>query len=154
MKTLFPLRPQFDDIPGLWTCDGSLRDVYIQNIDASDWYKFIAVLEEYPFKYSFDGIELPLPNISDILADRSGSHLLSISVGSVSVNCHFFLKSEIELDISPREIEGQLQHDAVIVFVEHLSNSLQRPALLTPENGDVCPFLTYDPACRSWYAHD
>ena len=67
------------------------------------------------------------------------------------MNCHFFIVDEIELDVDPREITAQSDHHALLAFVRHVALGLQKQALLTPENGEDTPFLTFDPAQDSWY---
>jgi hypothetical protein len=74
-------------------------------------------------------------------------------LGQVSVNCHFFVDWQLELDISPRGIFGPIEHDAVFDFVEQLSVELELPADITPENSETTPFMTYSPATLSWALH-
>lgn len=73
--------------------------------------------------------------------------------GQVSVNCHFFVDWQLELDISPREILGPIEHDAFLDFVEQLSVELELPANITPENSETTPFMTYSPTTHSWTQH-
>ncbi|MGS5088007.1 hypothetical protein ACVC7V_16100 [Hydrogenophaga sp. A37] len=107
----------------------------------------------YPCSYSFDGETGVLPEVSQLLVNRDGSHLLRIDLGGATANCHFFMASEIELDVDPREVQNADAHDAVLSFVEGMARAIGRPVLLTPENGSHVPYLSYEPTCGEWHAH-
>ena len=109
------MRPNFNDIAGLWERDGSLRDVYVQNTEAIHWDRFDRLLNQYECTYRFDGAALQFPGSRSVLANREGSHLLSILLdGPVVICCHFFVPEQLELDISPKEVTGFLQHEQVL----------------------------------------
>jgi len=149
------MRPNFHDIAWLWECDGSLRDIYVQNTEALHWNRFDRLLNQYECTYSFDGVALPFPGSRSVLANREGSHLLSILLdGPVVICCHFFIPEQLELDISPNEVTGPGQHEKVLSFVENLAEVLELPADITPENCEQNPFLTYLPDTKSWHIHD
>ena len=146
--------PQLSDVPNLWEVDGSLRDIYVLGTTARSWETFLAFAAAYPLAYSFDGEARSLPPAREIFANRSGSHLLSIAIGSVTVNCHFFVESEIELDVDPKEVKGPEEHFQVLRFVEGLAIKVGRPVLVTPENGAEIPFLSYEPSSVGWSIHE
>lgn len=149
------MRPNFDDIAGLWECDGSLRDIYVQNMEALHWNRFDRLLNRYKYTYSFDGKALPFPGSHNVLGNREGSHMLSILLGgSVVICCHFFISEQLELDISPKEVTGEWQHEHVLSFFENLAEALELPADITPENCERNPFLTYVPQTGIWHIHD
>lgn len=146
------MRPNFHDIAGLWERDGSLRDIYVQGTEALHWDCFDRLLSQYTCTYSFDGVAQPFPGSRSVLRNREGSHLLSILLdGPVVICCRFFISEQLELDISPREITGPLQHEQVLSFLENLADALELPADLTPENFEQKPFLTYAPQTKSWH---
>lgn len=149
------MRPDFHDIAELWESDGSLRDVYVQGTEAVHWDRFDQLLKQYECTYSFDGVALPFPGSRSILANRKGPHLLSILPGDpVVICCHFFIPEQLELDISPREVTGPLQHEQILSFIENLAEALQLPVDITPENDEQNPFLTYVPETKSWRIHN
>lgn len=149
------MRPNFNDIAGLWEQDGSLRDVYVQNTNAVHWDRFDLLLNQYKCTYSFDGTALPFPGSRSVLENREGSHLLSILLdGPVVICCHFFIPEQLEFDISPKEVTGILQHVQVLSFVENLAETLELPADITPENCEQNPILTYVPQTKSWHIRD
>ena len=57
-----------------------------------------------------------IPPVDAIFSNRDGHHMLSIFVSGVTINCHFLFSEEIELDIDPREVKGQFEHEAVLEF--------------------------------------
>lgn len=149
------MRPNFHDIAELWERDGSLRDIYVQDTETVHWDRFDRLLKQYRCTYSFDGVALPFPGSRRVLANREGTHLLSILLdGPVALYCHFFIPEQLELDISPREVTGPLQHEQVLSFVENLAEALELPADITPENCGQDPFLTYVPQTKSWHIRD
>jgi hypothetical protein len=147
------MRPIFNASTDLWTDDGSLRDVYVHQIGAQHWERFDSLVRRYEFAYSFDGNQAPFPGSRAIFTNREGSHLLAVMLGQVSVNCHFFVDWQLELDISPREIAGSAEHDAVLEFVERLSIALELPVDVTPENSETTPLITYSPITHAWTLH-
>ena len=113
----------------------------------------MAFVGRYPCSYSFDGESVVLPEVRQLLSNRDGSHLLSINLGSATAHCFFFVESEIELDVDPREIQNADAHDAVLSFIEGLARAVGRPVLLTPENGSHVPYLSYEPTTGEWHAY-
>jgi hypothetical protein len=147
------IRPPPTAVPYLWEADGSLRDIYVFNMSADDWDKFLSFASSRRSVYSFDGEERSLPVAERLFSARGGSHLLVIQVGSASVNCHFFAASELELDIDPREVSSAPQHNQVLEFAEAIALALQKPIVLTPENIPESPLLSFDPAASKWHIH-
>lgn len=140
---------------GLWECDGSLRDIYVQDTGAAHWNRFDQLLSQYECAYTFDGVLAPFPGSHIALGNRDGSHLLSILLGGpVEICCHFFIAEQLELDISPKEITGQLAHEEVLLFVENLADALGLSVDITPENAEQMPFLTYLPQSKMRRIHD
>ena len=140
-------------MPLLWEADGSLRDVYLLQTSLADWEAFLALASTYQCDHSFHGEPCPVPAAEEIFGALGGSnHLLSISLGGVTANCHFFAEGEIELDIEPREVRGPEEHSRVMRFVEQLSSATGKPALIAPENGADIPFLSFNPASGTWFA--
>jgi hypothetical protein len=45
------------------------------------------------------------------------------------------------------------EHDAFLEFVERLSEELELPADITPENSETAPFMTHSPTTHSWTIH-
>lgn len=147
-------RPAYDEVSGLWEIEGSLRDVYVLQTDPSDWEKLMEFGASFSLTYTFDGTKCALPNVDSVFSNRDGSHLLRVNLGSATANCHFFGMSEIELDLDPREIQNPKTHDEVLSFIEGLAGAIRKPVLITPENGQRIPYLSFEPATSSWHVHE
>lgn len=117
------------------------------------WERFDLLVRRYELAYSFYGSNALFPGSQAIFTDREGSHLLSVMLGQVSVNCHFFIDWQLELDISAREITGPAEHEAVLDFVEQLSIALELPVEIKPENSETTPVMTYSPITHAWKLH-
>lgn len=146
-------RPSAHFVPGLWEVDGSLREIYVFDVKIEDWAAFLAVASSYPSAYSFDGEGRSLPAAENIFAERSGSHLLTVQVGSTAANCHFFMESELELDIDPKEVSDATQHYLLLEFAEAIASALQKPIALTPEGTPESPFISFEPIPSQWHIH-
>jgi hypothetical protein len=145
------MRPNFQEVAGLWERDGSLRDIYVHDVNAGHWDCFDRLLSQHECTYTYDGVTLPFPGSHSVLADREGSHSLAFLLsGPVVICCYFFTREQLELDISPSEITGPLEHEQVLLFVENLAEALRLPAEITPENCEQSPFLTYRHDTKSW----
>jgi len=145
-------RPPFEELPHLWLRDGSYRDVYILGTSLSDWAELSNLAREFPHSYRRDGVINPLPDEAVVFGDREHSHLLSISVGNAIINCHFFIPTEIELDVDPREVHGSEDHDAILLFVERLSAATGKLARITDESSENSVHLEFDPKSNTWRA--
>jgi len=149
------MKPNFHEVTGRWERDGSLRDIYVQDTEALHWDRFDQLLGRYECSYTFDGVVAPFPGSHSALRNREGSHVLSILLGGpVEICCHFFIAEQLELDISPKEITGPLEHENVLSFVENLAEALELPADITPENSEEMPFLTYVPQSKMWHTNE
>ena len=143
-------RPRWESSKHLWHADGSLRDLYIRETSLADWRRLMEVVAGYKCEYLFDGRPSPLPKVEEIFKNRDRTHLLRIHVGSVTVNSHFFVPEEIELDIDPREIRGPQEHAEVLMFLENVAHKLNKPIILAPENTPDRPYVSYQPSQKVW----
>jgi hypothetical protein len=133
----------FRKLSEFWVPDGSLREVYFTDTSLEDWVNFIRFIQGFQHQYSYDHEAQPVWPVEQIFANREAPHLLSINIGGIFINCHFFIAEEIELDIDPREVTGPAQHHAILEFIAAMAKALQRSAVLTRENEEVRPFLTF-----------
>lgn len=146
-------RPSMHQPSDLWLSDGSLRDVYMFAAEPKDWRVLVGLAKAAQHKYLAGGVVVPLPTVDAVFHNREVSHLLQIQVGAASINCHFFVSDEIELDLDPREVVDQATHDAVLSFIESLSTGTGKEVSLTAENSPESPYLSFSPASRQWRVH-
>lgn len=126
--------------------DGSLRDIYVQNVTVKEWEAFLNFLGtgNYRLQYFRDGDSAQLPaNAAKVLSDRSCSHNLVIDITEVKICCHFFMEDEIELDVDPREINSEASESNVLDFMVELGAYLNRDVILTEENSPSQVWFRY-----------
>ncbi len=116
--------------------DGSLRDIYVFDTSFHEWNALWNMVhaEGYSLRYTKDGEESPIPtDAAAVLADRSCSHGLFISMGGIDITCGFYLCEEIELDVDPGQINSQEQLDFVLKFMADLGVATGKDVVLTEE---------------------
>ncbi len=132
--------------------DGTLRDIYIPNIDVSTWNRiFTLILKLAPdASYSVDGDPLPLPATVEPIFDQrdQASTLLAFKVGDIPLHVYFFTEREFECDLLPGDVPGEKQFGDLCNFMRHLGDAVCQEVRLTPENRPDFPFVIYDPATR------
>ncbi len=127
--------------------DGSLRDIYIKGVDISDWQTFIDFLRstDSDLNYFVEGEPAELPSsIAEVVVSQDHPYLLTIGLDGVTVNCHFFIPEEIELDIDPREIDSEAKAKVVFRFMSTVGRALNKEVILTPENTEEQPIFKYE----------
>ena len=109
------MKRNWDDIKWIFGIDGALRDIYVQEVSITDWEKLIDLLnEKYSVQYVITGEERNLNQIDKeyvikFLTDETGemdSPFVSIEIGGIQINCHFFLTDQIEFDFNPKQINS------------------------------------------------
>ncbi|MFZ0577995.1 MAG: hypothetical protein WAM41_10875 [Psychrobacillus psychrotolerans] len=128
--------------------DGSLRDIYVLDVDLNDWQMFFEwiYLSSWEIKLYKDGLETvnEIKSVAKLFKDKEFfSFLLSIDIdGAAKINCHFFSKDEMEFDVNPIEIKGLYEANAVFEFMRKLSSILGKEIFLTEENMPKHPLVT------------
>jgi hypothetical protein len=129
--------------------DGSLRDIYVRHVSRDDWenlYRWL--LHTYRHVFTRDGIQIdPPPSVEFIWQDRAvASYLLTLQVGRLRVNCHFFQSDDFELDLLPEEVVNEEQFAAVSDLIQGLGRQVDKKVVLSYQNGkDDAVFLEYRP---------
>jgi hypothetical protein len=145
----------WDDVSDEFALDGSLRDICITDVSIADWHATWNLLQGSGLNmtYTVDAVKTAPPdNVAEIFAGSTEPlRMLAVLVGGAQLNCHFFDESEIEFDLHPREITGQLQLDAVVGFMAALATATGRVVLMTPENMHDDPFLRVAPSTVTEY---
>lgn len=117
--------------------NGSLRDIYVHDTTIGDWRSTWAWLRSkgYQLSYSVDGQarELPEDPQEALSLRKTAATLLSIHIGSVQVNCHFFGVDDIEMDIDPQQVTSDETLEALFSFLLGLSGVLNKRVDLTDE---------------------
>jgi len=143
----------WDNIAWIFKYDGSLRDIYVQDISLDDWRKLIDFLNDtYKLKFGITGKEKDSKQIDKdymirYLIDNSGemeSKSVTIDLEGVNINCHFFLPDQIEFDIDPREIKSIGDYKKVEGFMISVSDTLKNQVTLTGDNEIKYPLIKID----------
>jgi hypothetical protein len=128
--------------------DGALRDIYIHGTTITDWNLVYGRIQaDYDLKYSVDGSQQPFPaTVEEAFETRKTAvALLSVDIGGIIVNCHFFPGDEIEFDIDPSEVGSQRALDELLNFLKTIGEACKKPVSLTPENLPAHPIIIFDP---------
>jgi hypothetical protein len=120
--------------------DGSLRDIYILNTSKEDWKIWIDLVNEQFEVDFFNGRTQKSGNNIDIeevfrfwdFPDEFANSA-TINLGKVIVKCHFFIESEIENDIDPREVKEEADHYAIMDYLLTIKEAIKKKVILTPE---------------------
>lgn len=137
--------------------DGALRDIYVHDTTIEHWRTLFDVLRAtYRLEYSVDGTSRPLPAIVDeaFTTRDTASPSLHFRVGGIVVACHFFTTTEIEFDISPREVTSQAALDELLGFLRLVGDTLGRAVIMSYESDEQHPFITYEPSTREFQYHE
>jgi hypothetical protein len=113
-----------------------------------EWERFLEWVRGGPWSATFqrNHVDAAIPqSAADIFADDDAISLLTIDLGGILVNCHFFSPEEIACDVDPREIDSEARFGALLAFVARLGGLLAREVILTPENGPHFVILRYVP---------
>ncbi len=118
--------------------DGSLRDIIVTSESRNSWELFFAALKsaEYPHAFTHGGNIATLPDSIDSIwkLQNANPTLLSVQVGELLVNCHFFKSYEIEFDIDPKDINSETDFVVLLNFLSWLNKSIKSSVVLTYEN--------------------
>lgn len=139
----------WDDIEWIFEQDGSLRDIYVQDVTLFDWEKLIDFLNlNYPLKFGEDGSnQIDKEYVVRYLNDETGemeSELLRIDLSGINIHCYFFLPDQIEFDIDPKEIKTIKDFEIIENFMISISKILSNQVTLTGENSPKFPLFKID----------
>jgi hypothetical protein len=147
------MKRNWDDIQFIFKPDGSLLDIYVQEVSIEDWEKLIDFLNEnYTLKYGISEGQKSTNRIDkeytiNFLKDESGEmeiKSVSIDLGGINANCHFFLPDQIEFDIDPKEINSGDDFEKVEKFMTSISETIKNQVTLTYENEIEIPLIKID----------
>lgn len=148
---------------GVYHIDGSWRDIYVLNTSRADWDNWAHYINTaYKLTWYAEGYEAGELH-SSISAEFLAEHwnlgaerlttMASIWVGDIKINCHFFVETEIENDIDPKEVKSLDDHYRLMEYMKSISRLLNQEVILTEENvedavwirvnGDVIHFEEY-----------
>ena len=139
----------WEDVKEDWVPDGGLVDIYVFETTLADWQRVVDVLRAtgWPTEFSVgDKRDMPaaVDDIFELLPDHSPTWRLWPHP-DVLVNCFFFSEAEIEFDVSPDEIVGEAEFDAVCDLVLAVGRTLGKRVDVTGESTPSTVFMRYEP---------
>ncbi|WP_242615022.1 hypothetical protein [Vibrio vulnificus] len=139
---------QWTEFKEEFEADGSLRDVYIEDIDLAKWDQFLDFikLSKYEVAFRHGGNLQTLPDTFSSIKNLQDTEPTTLSINlnaNFCLNCHFFMETEIELDLSPRDVNSEADFEVLLEFLEKLSSSLACRVTLTPEDTPKQVILSY-----------
>jgi hypothetical protein len=147
------MKRNWEDIKWIFTPDGSLRDIYVQDVSISDWEQLIDFLNEnYQLEYGIVGEErnkskIDKREVVEYLTNETAKIYgisTAIDLGGIQAICHFFLLEQIEFDIAPREISSVEDFEKVEKFMQSISWNLGKQVTLTDEDTPEFPYIKVD----------
>ena len=129
---------QWNELKEEFETDGSLRDIYIENITVTEWDNFLDYTKSSKYKLEFthgdQSIQIP-ENFSLIkeLQETEPTTLFIWLGEKIQLNCHFFIENEIELDLSPYDICSEIEFGVLLEFMENLARVLKNRVIHTHE---------------------
>ena len=123
--------------------DGSLRDIYVVGGAEESWRAFLRFVEPLHATFDVDGERRSVPRTVDEAFRSSGeaAALLKLDSSGILVCCHFFDRSQVELDIDPREVDSPAKFAAALALMTALAQATRRNVVMTPENVYDHPLL-------------
>ncbi len=122
--------------------DGSLRDIYVFDTNKEDWRSWSKLVNERFEVEFYNGRTQELEdkiNIEEVFnfwTDQTGftdTNTATIKLGKVLIKCYFFIESEIENDIDPREVKTEENHKAIMEYLQQVSIILKKKVVVTSE---------------------
>jgi len=143
------MKKNWQQVKWIFKSDGALRDIYVQDVDQSDYRKLINLLNsEYKIKFGEkNSPQIDFSYIQRMWTDESdelGSTSLTIDLGGVLIKSHFFIPEQIEFDLAPRQINQLSDLNLIIDFMSAISKTIKKQVTLTNENNAVFPLIKID----------
>ena len=143
----------WEEIKWIFEPDGTLRDIYVENVNIEDWKILIDYLNtNHIVKYGPSDDNQIINKINkdyliQLLTDVTGKlelKTVAIIIDNIIINTHFFTVDEIEFDIEPEEINSVEDYEKVLSFMNEISRILNKQLILTGENQIQFPLVTVE----------
>ena len=116
----------------IYFIDGSLRDIYINNITKNEWELWVNyVNKNYKIDWNNKN-EIDFEIIKNNWKENIPQYDAKIFIENIQINNHFF--SDFENDIDPNEIKSVHDHNCIIKYMKEISEILNTTIYLSGEN--------------------
>ena len=120
--------------------DGSLRDIYVRRMTVDNWQRWIEhtnsnCIVQFMLNAAYRGHEIDFTAVSKYWR-QPGSEFPSanLTIGNLVLQVYFGDESELELDLSPKDVTTIDDHRTLMDYLISVSNLLQKNVELTMEN--------------------
>jgi hypothetical protein len=126
--------------------DGSLRDIYVFNVDLDEWQKLYELVHSSQWNIILykDGqiSEYEDTTVHKLIKEKENhSIMMTINIKGILINCYFFSDTEIEFDIDPKEVKSGSDVNIVFDFMKKISKVLGKESILTVEGDPENPLV-------------
>jgi len=132
-----------------------------RHLRARDWRARLANTARL-FTRKFLSLELlvggeyqPLPEQVADLFDLEGEVGVTLHIDRehLEINCHFFVREEIEFDLNPKDFKMNSRCLACLISFVRLVDCWNKAVVLTPENCADIPLFRFDPETNeeTWF---
>ena len=117
------------------------------DVNESVWNRFLSELgkSNYPSRYFTPHglLEKSPSSFEEIqgLRNRDPVRLEIRPDDGMSLNCHFFCSSEIELDLDPKEVRDSERFEILAQFMRWMASAVQRDVILAHESAKELQIL-------------
>lgn len=142
------MKRNWNDIKWIFEPDGGLIDIYVQEVSLNEWEKIIDLInKKYKVNFGDAREKIDKQYVIEYLRDEKGEieyKIASIVLGTIKLNCHFFLEDQIEFDIDPAEINSIEDFILIESFMIDISKLINNQITLTSENNPEFPLAKID----------
>lgn len=147
------MKRKWDEIEWIFEPSGSLIDIYVQEVSIKDWERIIDLINQrFEVNYADTGQyqdrrKIDKESVINYLNDETGkeeSGSVSFRLQEIKLNCHFFLKDQIEFDVDPKEINSIKDFEQIEMFMLEISRVTNNQVILTDEDNITFPFIKID----------
>ncbi|HTE25808.1 hypothetical protein [Flavitalea sp.] len=120
--------------------DGSLRDIYVRRMAIDDWRRWIEHSNSiYIVQFRLDGVhiadKIDFSAVSKYWGkSESAFPSASLTLGDILLQIHLGDETELELDLSPKDIQTIDDHRTLMNYLLSISNLLHKTVELTMES--------------------
>ena len=136
----------WNSVKNEFEADGSLRDLLVLDTSEDIWNSLISAVSNSPYSSSFrhsdNIVQLPQTFAEIKTLQESEPTILSIDIGNrITLNCHFFVSVEIELDLDPKEMNNENDYLCLMGFLSWLHAITKLSVIVTHEGSPEMEIL-------------
>lgn len=140
---------KWSEIKDEFELDGTLRDIIAENTNPEIWNIFIKKLQKssYRLEFTHGDSTKNIPESYEQIKKLQNTDPTTLFIWlneTIQANCHFFIDSEIEIDVSPHDITNEQNFLTLAAFLKWLSKAVCTRVSLTHEASPDLEILSFD----------